>query len=107
VLLACGDGGFAEGGLSELVTAVMQGRNITVLLLNDSAYGAEYVHLANRGMDPACTTFDWPDFGPIASAIGAQAATVRNNAELEDALDKLDFAAGPILLDVRIDPQRV
>jgi acetolactate synthase-1/2/3 large subunit len=107
VLLACGDGGFAEGGLSELVTAVMQRRNITVLLLNDSAYGAEYVHLANRGLDPACTTFDWPDFGPIASAIGAQAATVRNKKELEDALERFDFAAGPVLLDVRIDPQRV
>jgi acetolactate synthase I/II/III large subunit len=107
VLLACGDGGFAEGGLSELVTAVMQQRNIIVLLLNDSAYGAEYLHLANRGMDPACTTFDWPDFGPIASAMGAQGATVRNEKELEDALERLDFAAGPILLDVRIDPQRV
>ena len=107
VLLACGDGGFAQGGLSELVTAVMQRRNIIVLLLNDSAYGAEYVHLANRGMDPACTTFDWPDFGPIGSAIGAQAATVRSTKELEDALDKADFSAGPILLDVRIDRQRV
>jgi acetolactate synthase-1/2/3 large subunit len=107
VLLACGDGGFAEGGLSELVTAVVQRRNIIVLLLNDSAYGAEYVHLANRGMDPACTTFDWPDFGPIASAIGAQGTTVRNKKELEDALENVDFAAGPILLDVRIDPQRV
>jgi thiamine pyrophosphate-dependent acetolactate synthase large subunit-like protein len=107
VLLACGDGGFAQGGLSELVTAVMQQRNITVLLLNDGAYGAEYLHLANRGMDPACTTFDWPDFGPIASAIGAQGATVRNKKELEDALDTVDFGAGPILLDVRIDPKRV
>jgi acetolactate synthase I/II/III large subunit len=107
VLLACGDGGFAEGGLSELVTAVMQRRNIIVLLLNDGAYGAEYVHLASRGMDPVCTTFDWPDFGPIASAIGAHGATVRNRKELEDVLEKVDFAAGPILLDVRIDPQRV
>ena len=107
VLLACGDGGFAEGGLSELVTAVMQRRNIIVLLLNDGAYGAEYVHLANRGMDPACTTLDWPDFGPIATAIGAQGVTVRNKKELEDALEKVDFAAGPVLLDVRIDPQRV
>jgi acetolactate synthase-1/2/3 large subunit len=107
VLLACGDGGFAEGGLSELVTAVVQRRNIIVLLLNDGAYGAEYVHLAGRGMDPACTTLDWPDFGPIASAIGAQGVTVRNKKELEDALEKVDFAAGPILLDVRIDPQRV
>jgi acetolactate synthase I/II/III large subunit len=107
VLLACGDGGFAEGGLSEFLTAVMQGRNITVLLLNDGAYGAEYVHMANRGMDPACTTFDWPDFGPIASAMGAQGATVRNKKKLEDALGRVDFGAGPILLDVRIDPQRV
>jgi acetolactate synthase-1/2/3 large subunit len=107
VLLACGDGGFAEGGLSELLTAVMQQRNITVLLLNDSAYGAEYVHLAARGMDPACTTFDWPDFGPIASAMGAQGCTVRNKKELEDALDGVDFGAGPILFDVRIDPRRV
>ncbi|MBB5167833.1 thiamine pyrophosphate-binding protein [Mycobacterium sp. AZCC_0083] len=107
VLLAVGDGGFAEGGLSELVTAVMQRRNIIVLLLNDGAYGAEYVHLANRGMDPACTTLDWPDFGPIAAAIGAHGVTVRNKKELEDALEKVDFAAGPIVLDVRIDPQRV
>jgi acetolactate synthase I/II/III large subunit len=107
VLLAVGDGGWAEGGLSELVTAVMQRRNIIVLLLNDGAYGAEYVHLANRGMDPACTTLDWPDFGPIANAIGAQGVTVRNKKELEDVLEKVDFAAGPIVLDVRIDPQRV
>jgi acetolactate synthase I/II/III large subunit len=107
VLLAVGDGGFAEGGLSELVTAVMQRRNIIVLLLNDGAYGAEYVHLHSRGMDPACTTLDWPDFGPIAAAIGAQGATVRNKEELQNALEKLDFAGGPILLDVRIDPQRV
>jgi acetolactate synthase-1/2/3 large subunit len=107
VLLACGDGGFAEGGLSELVTAVMQRRNIIVLLLNDGAYGAEYVHLASRGMDPACTTFDWPDFGPIASAIGAHGVTVRNKKELEDAMETIDFASGPVLLDVRIDPQRV
>jgi acetolactate synthase-1/2/3 large subunit len=107
VLLACGDGGFAEGGLSELVSAVMQRRNIIVLLLNDSAYGAEYAHLANRGMDPACTTFDWPDFGPIASAIGAHGVTVRNKKELENALERVDFASGPVLLDVRIDPRRV
>jgi acetolactate synthase-1/2/3 large subunit len=107
VLLACGDGGFAEGGLSELVTAVMQRRKIMVLLLNDGAYGAEYVHLASRGMDPACTQFDWPDFGPVASAIGAQGVTVRNRNELETALKSVDFDAGPILIDVRIDPQRV
>lgn len=105
ILLACGDGGFAEGGLSELVTMVMQRRNVIVLLLNDGAYGAEYVQLTNRGMDPENTTFDWPEFGPIAASIGAQAATVRNNKELTHVLEEFDLRGGPVLLDVRIDPR--
>jgi acetolactate synthase I/II/III large subunit len=107
VLLACGDGGFALGGLSDLVTAVTQHRNIIVLLLNDGAYGAEYVHLASRGMDPANTRLDWPDFGPIARAMGAQGATVRNTQELSNALQQFDFRNGPVLLDVRINPDHV
>jgi acetolactate synthase I/II/III large subunit len=107
VLVACGDGGFAEGGLSELMNATMLHRNIIVLLLNDDAYGAEYVQLASRGMDAALTTFDWPDFGPIAAAMKADGATVRNTKELTDVLEHLRFDDGPVLLDVRIDHKRV
>jgi len=104
VLAAIGDGGFALGGLSDLVTAVTLNRRIIVVLLNDGAYGAEYVQLRDRGLDPALATLRWPDFGPVARAIGAQGHTVRTVRELDEALGVADFDAGPVLLDVRIDP---
>jgi len=107
VLVAIGDGGFALGGLSDLVNAVTLGRRIIVLLLNDGAYGAEYVQLRNRQLDADISLLPWPDFGPIARAIGAQGATVRNAKELDAALGELDFTAGPVLLDVRLDPEHV
>jgi thiamine pyrophosphate-dependent acetolactate synthase large subunit-like protein len=107
VLAVVGDGGFALGGLSDLVTAVAQARRIVVLLLNDGAYGAEYVQLRNRGLDPGITTLHWPDFGPVARAIGARGHTVRNLKELDAALEDVHDVTGPVLLDVRIDPDQV
>jgi acetolactate synthase-1/2/3 large subunit len=107
VLAVVGDGGFALGGLSDLVTAVTQGRRIVVLLLNDGAYGAEYVQLRNRGLDPAVSTLKWPDFGPVARSIGARGHTVRNLKELDAALQDLSDVTGPVLIDVRIDPDHV
>lgn len=107
VLIAVGDGGFGLSGLSDLVTAVTQHRRIVVLLLNDGAYGAEYVQLRDRGFDPALATLDWPHFGPIARAIGAQGHTVRTVGELDKALSATDFTLGPVLFDVHLDPDYV
>lgn len=107
VLAVVGDGGFALGGLSDLLTAVIEGRRIVVLLLNDGAYGAEYVQLRNQGLDPAISTLRWPDFGPVAEAIGARGHTIRNLKELDVALEGLGEIDGPVLLDVRIDPDHV
>jgi acetolactate synthase I/II/III large subunit len=104
VLVAVGDGGFALGGLSDLVMAVQQKRNLIVLLLNDSAYGAEYVQLENRDLDPALSTLTWPDFGPIAQAIGATGCTARTLDELDQLLDRVDCSKGPVLIEVKIDP---
>lgn len=107
VVAVVGDGGFALGGLSDLVMAVAQHRRLVVVLLNDGAYGAEYVQLRNRGLDPSVATLTWPDFGPVAEAIGASGYTVRNLEELETALQSLTNVEGPGLLDVRIDPDQV
>ncbi|MGC0367033.1 acetolactate synthase-1/2/3 large subunit [Rhodococcus sp. 27YEA15] len=106
VLVAVGDGGFALGGLSDLVMAAQQNRNLVVLLLNDFAYGAEYVQMTGRDMAPEFTTLTWPDFGPIAKAIGAQGYTASNFVELDEALANIDFENGPTLLEVRIDPAK-
>ena len=107
VLLVCGDGGFMLGGLAELATAVRQGLDLIVLVLNDGAYGAEHVQLHERGLDPSPTTFSWPDLQPVAEALGAASVTVRDADDLESLPFAIAERRGPLLIDVRLDPDAV
>ncbi|XVQ11042.1 thiamine pyrophosphate-binding protein [Spirillospora sp. CA-255316] len=107
VLLVTGDGGFMLGGLAEFGSAVRHGADLVVVVLNDGAYGAEHIQLRHKGMDPTISTFDWPDFGPVATALGGRGFTVRNRAELDEALAAIEHRDRPVLLDVRIDPDAV
>ena len=106
-LLVTGDGGFMLGGLAEFSTAVRHGVDLTVVLFNDAAYGAEHIQFRNKGMDPAISTFDWPDFGPVATALGGRGYTVRNLTELDKALAELENRDRPVLIDIKIDPDKV
>jgi len=106
-LLVTGDGGFMLGGLAEFNTAVRHNLDLVVFVFNDSAYGAEHIQFRNKGMDPTASTFDWPDFGPVATALGGTGYTVRNLAQLDVALAELPNRAGPVLVDVKIDPDKV
>ena len=106
-LLVCGDGGFMLGGLAEFSTAVRHGIDLVVVVLNDGAYGAEHVQFRARNMDPAISVFDWPDFGPVATALGGQGYTARTAGELETALSALPGRTGPVLIDVKLDPETV
>ncbi len=107
VLAVCGDGGFMLGGLSEFNSAVRHSVDLIVVVLNDGAYGAEHVQFRERDMDPAITTFDWPDLGPVADALGGRGFTVRSVEELRDALSTLESRDRPVLIDVKIDPDSV
>jgi acetolactate synthase-1/2/3 large subunit len=106
-LLVTGDGGFMLGGLNEFSTAVRHGLDLIVLLLNDGAYGAEHIQFVRRDLDAGMSTFDWPDFGPVADALGGRGFTVRNLAELDRALAHLPHRDRPVLIDVRLDPELV
>jgi acetolactate synthase I/II/III large subunit len=106
-VLICGDGGFMMDGVAEFNTAARHGVDLIVVLLNDSAYGAEHIQYTSRGMDPVMCTFDWPDFGPVADALGGTGYTVRNAADLDNALAALPSRTGPVLLDIKIDPFKV
>ncbi|WP_459981451.1 thiamine pyrophosphate-binding protein [Nocardioides sp. AN3] len=106
-LLVTGDGGFMNGGLNEFNTAVRHGLDLIVVVLNDSAYGAEHIQFVRRELDPALSTFLWPDLGPVAEALGGRGFTVRNLAELEVALAALPHRDRPVLIDVHIDPELV
>jgi thiamine pyrophosphate-dependent acetolactate synthase large subunit-like protein len=107
VLLVTGDGGFMLGGLAEFSSAVRHGVDLVVVVFNDAAYGAEHIQFRNKDMDPAISTFDWPDFGPVATALGGQGFTVHNVAELDDALAAIEQRDRPVLIDIKIDPDKV
>jgi thiamine pyrophosphate-dependent acetolactate synthase large subunit-like protein len=106
-VLICGDGGFMMDGVAEFNSAVRHGVDLIVALLNDGAYGAEHIQYTTRGMDPVMSTFEWPDFGPVADALGGTGYTVRNAADLDHALAALPSRTGPVLLDIKIDPSKV
>jgi thiamine pyrophosphate-dependent acetolactate synthase large subunit-like protein len=106
-LLVTGDGGFMSGGLNEFNTAVRNRLDLIVLVLNDGAYGAEHIQFVRRDLDPEMSTFDWPDLGPVAEALGGRGFTVRNPAELDRALAQLPQRDRPVLIDVHVDPALV
>jgi acetolactate synthase I/II/III large subunit len=106
-VLICGDGGFMMDGVAEFNSAVRHGVDLIVALLNDGAYGAEHIQYTMRDMDPVMCTFEWPDFGPVADALGGTGYTVRNAADLETALAALPSRTGPVLLDIKVDPYQV
>jgi thiamine pyrophosphate-dependent acetolactate synthase large subunit-like protein len=106
-LLITGDGGFMLGGLTEFNTAVRHNLDIVVVVFNDGAYGAEHIQFRNKDMDPAMSMFDWPDFAPVATALGGQGYTVRNLDELDAVIAELPNRTGPVLVDVKLDPDRV
>jgi acetolactate synthase-1/2/3 large subunit len=105
-VLVCGDGGFMMDGVAEFNSAVRHGVDLIVVLLNDGAYGAEHIQFTMRDMDPVMSTFDWPDFAPVADALGGTGYTVRDSADLERAIAALPARTGPVLLDIKIDPNK-
>jgi thiamine pyrophosphate-dependent acetolactate synthase large subunit-like protein len=107
VLLVCGDGGFMLGGLTEFNTAVRHKVDIVVIVLNDGAYGAEYVQFLARDMDPSISAFEWPDLGPIATSLGGRGFTVRNAEQLDEALAATSQRDVPMLIDVKINRDKV
>ena len=111
VVLVTGDGGFMNGGLAEFNTAVRYGRDLIVVMCNDSAYGAEIVKFNERypgeNIARELITFSWPDFASVAVALGGEGVTVRSAADLEAAEQAIGGRKGPLLIDLKVDPRRM
>lgn len=107
VVLFMGDGGFMMGGANEFNTAVRTKRDLIVIICNDSAYGAEHIQMLDRQMEPSLTEFDWPSFAEIAKAMGGQGVEVTSPAELETAIAAINARKGPIIVDMKLDPNNV
>lgn len=103
---ALGDGGTFLS-LQELETAARLELRLLVVVYDDHAYGAEVHHFAALGVDVEPARFPPADLAAVARALGAQGATVRSTADLDDALTpwlEAGAAAGPLVLDAKVDP---
>ncbi|WP_029429893.1 thiamine pyrophosphate-binding protein [Blastococcus sp. URHD0036] len=98
-----GDGGFMQG-VVELSTAVRERLPLIVVVANDGAYGAEWVKLAEYGLNPEGSRTQWPHLAGLAEAFGARGYTARTVQDLEKLEDVFADLQGPVLVDLVIDP---
>lgn len=106
-ILITGDGGLLMSGFAEFNTAWREQLDLVVVVCSDGSYGAEHRQFRDRGMDPGISMFNWPDFAPIAQALGFDAVQVRNKAELELAAHAISVRHRPLLIDLKLDPERI
>jgi acetolactate synthase-1/2/3 large subunit len=105
VVVISGDGSF-EMTLQELSTAQMYGLPVKVVILNNGYLGMvrQWQELFWEGRY-AGSSFEGfqPSFEGIARAYGVHAATVRDPAEMDDAIAEAFAADGPALVDVHVN----
>ena len=108
-VLCIGDGGYMMGGMTELSTAVHLGLDLIVIVYNDGSYGAEHIQLVAKGMDPAASTHEWPDFCAVAASMGCETAKIQALSDIDAAIDivKNRTAGRPVLIEASIDPDVV
>lgn len=98
-----GDGGGMQG-LIEFSTAVRHGIPLALVILNDGAYGAEYLKFEHHGYDPKSAFVEWPEFADVAIALGGTGITVRTADELRDTAPLFNRLTKPLLIDIKCDP---
>jgi acetolactate synthase I/II/III large subunit len=103
-VLVTGDGGFMMNGLAELHSAIRADLPLIVVICNDGSYGAEYDQFLNKGLKPDLSLFQWPDFGEVARALGAEGRTIESVSDVAAAVAACDSPTRPVVIDVRIAP---
>jgi len=107
VVCITGDGGMMMQ-LAELATAVQEGLDVTVLVLNDGGYGAiRHYQRYNFGERYVGVDLRNPDFAQVAEAFGAEGMRIETPKNLESGLREALRSGRLTVLDVRIDPQEV
>ena len=103
VVVIDGDGGLMMG-LPELESVVREGLDVTVVVINDSALGAEYHKAVARGFAPGGAAYRSVSFEATAQALGGQGRTIADLSDLEAIRDighEDPEAASLKLIDVR------
>ena len=102
VISVCGDGGFMMNS-QELETAVRLGVNLTVIILNDKAYGMVKWKQENMKFSDFGLSFENPDFVKYADAYGAKGYRIDDSKQLKNTLEKCLNTPGVHLVDCPVD----
>lgn len=98
-----GDGGFLMTAV-ELETAVREGIDVKLLILQNGLYGTIAMHQAAAGHPVSACDIGAVDLAGLATSLGAHALTADSEDELAEAAAALFAHQGPAVLVVRTDP---
>ncbi len=102
VVTVCGDGGFMMNS-QEMETAVRLGLDLTVIILNDNAYGMIKWKQTGMGFDTYGLDLENPDFVKYAESYGATGHRPQSVEEFEKTLDACVNGKGVHLIDLAVD----
>ncbi len=102
VMAVCGDGGFMMNS-QELETAVRMKLDLTVLILNDNAYGMIKWKQANMGFPNYGLDYGNPDFVAYAESYGAKGHRPSSAEEVVPLLERCRDEPGVHLVDLAMD----
>jgi acetolactate synthase-1/2/3 large subunit len=102
VLGVVGDGGFLMTG-QEIETAVRYGLDLTIVVMRNGLYGTIAMHQAREMGRTAAVDIGDYDAAGFARSLGANGITVRDEADLDDAMRCAASTNGVHVVDVKID----
>lgn len=100
VTALAGDGGFMMT-IQTLPTAVQQNLDVVFLVSNNAGLGMVRDNLGDKRI---AVDFNDVDFAKVAEGMGAKGLTVFHPDEIRDALDEGHNMGGPVVIDVKVDP---
>jgi acetolactate synthase-1/2/3 large subunit len=102
VVAVCGDGGFMMNS-QEIETAVRLGLDLTVIILNDHAYGMIKWKQEDMGFDNFGLDYNNPDFVQYAQSYGAKGYRPESDQDFQHVLDECLNSKGVKLIDLPVD----
>ncbi len=102
VIAVCGDGGFMMNS-QELETAIRLDLDITVIILNDNAYGMIKWKQSGMGFETFGLDYNNPDFVKYAEAYGAIGHRPQSCEEFTETLEKCVNSKGVHVIDLAVD----
>lgn len=101
-----GDGSLLQA-IQELHAAAEQKVRVAVVLMNDSAYGAEVLKMQWKGRDYRAAQWASPDYVSIARGFGGDGVVLESEGDLVSAIARAAACDGPFVIDARISPTLV